>query len=148
MSTPRILILNGPNLNLLGTREPSMYGGRSFEEFLADLRAAMPEVVLEHLQTNLEGELVQAVQDAEGRCIGVVLNAGGYSHTSVSIHDAIAAVSVPVVEVHITNLLAREPFRHVSIVGSACRGGIMGLGLDGYRIAVDHLLRLGRTKAS
>jgi 3-dehydroquinate dehydratase-2 len=137
---PRILILNGPNLNLLGAREPSVYGGRSFEEYVVELREALPQVVIEHLQTNLEGELVTAIQQAEGAFQGVVLNAGGYSHTSVAIRDAVAAVRVPVVEVHISNLLTRESFRHESIVGAACVGSIMGLGLDGYRLAVLHLL--------
>jgi 3-dehydroquinate dehydratase-2 len=137
----RILILNGPNLNLLASREPSVYGGRSFEEYLAELREAFPQTRIDHLQSNLEGELVTAIQQADGWADGVVLNAGGYSHTSVAIHDAIAAVRVPVIEVHITNILAREPFRHESITGAACAGSIMGLGLDGYRLAVQHLLQ-------
>ena len=139
-ASSRILILNGPNLNLLGTREPSVYGGRSFEEYLLEMRETLPQVVIEHEQTNLEGELVTAIQQADGAFLGVVLNAGGYSHTSVAIRDAVAAVRVPVVEVHISNLLAREPFRHESIVGAACAGSIMGLGLDGYRLALLHLL--------
>jgi 3-dehydroquinate dehydratase II len=139
-AAPRILILNGPNLNLLGAREPSVYGGRSFEEYVVELREALPQVVIEHMQTNLEGELVSAIQQADGVFLGVVLNAGGYSHTSVAIRDAVAAVRVPVVEVHISNLLAREPFRHESLVGAVCAGSIMGLGLDGYRLAVLHLL--------
>lgn len=139
-ATPRILILNGPNLNLLGSREPSVYGGRSFEEYLVELREGMQGCRIDHLQTNLEGELVSAIQQADGVHAGVVLNAGGYSHTSVVIRDAVAAVRVPVVEVHISNLLAREPFRHESIVGAVCAGSIMGLGLDGYRLAVLHLL--------
>lgn len=141
MIMPTILILNGPNLNLLGQREPEIYGGLSLQEVVDELRAAFPQVELEHQQHNGEGELVDAIQGAAGRCIGVVLNAGGYAHTSVAIRDAVAAVPVPVVEVHISNLLAREPFRHVSLVGAVCRGGIMGLGTDGYRLAVDHLLR-------
>jgi len=137
----RILILNGPNLNLLASREPSVYGGRSFEEYLAELREAFPQARIDHLQSNLEGELVTAIQQADGHADGVVLNAGGYSHTSVAIRDAIAAVRVPVLEVHITNLLAREPFRHESLTGAVCVGSIMGLGLDGYRLAVQHLLQ-------
>ncbi len=145
---PRILILNGPNLNLLGTRERALYGERTMEEHLEDWRQALPDVELHHLQSNLEGELVEALQQAEGRYDGVVLNAGGYTHTSVAVRDAIAAIKVPVVEVHITNLLAREPFRHVSLTGSVCKGSIMGLGADGYRLAILHLLALAGSKAT
>jgi 3-dehydroquinate dehydratase-2 len=140
-SMPTILILNGPNLNLLGQREPAIYGGLSLDEVVDHLQAAMPDVALEHMQSNSEGDLVDAIQGADGRCLGVVLNAGGYSHTSVALRDAVAAVAVPVVEVHISNLLAREPFRHVSLVGAVCVGSIMGLGTDGYRLAVLHLLQ-------
>lgn len=139
----RILILNGPNLNLLGSREPEVYGGRSFEEYLSDLRKLFPDHVIDHRQTNIEGELVDAIQQADGACIGVVLNAGGFTHTSVALRDAIAAIGAPVVEVHISNLLAREPFRHTSLTGGACAGSIMGLGLDGYRLAIEHLLQRG-----
>ncbi|MFZ1691623.1 MAG: type II 3-dehydroquinate dehydratase [Flavobacteriales bacterium] len=139
-AAPRILILNGPNLNLLGSREPSVYGGRSFEEYLVELREVFPDATINHEQTNIEGELVNSIQQADGNYAGVVLNAGGYSHTSVAIRDAVAAVRVPVVEVHISNLLAREPFRHESLVGGVCAGSIMGLGLEGYRLAVLHLL--------
>ncbi len=137
----RFLVLNGPNLNLLGSREPAVYGGRSLEEWLDDLRAEFPGHRIDHKQTTLEGELVEAVQQADGAVDGVVLNAGGYSHTSVALRDAIAAVRVPVAEVHISNLLAREPFRHVSLTGAVCVGSIMGFGLDGYRLAILHLLR-------
>lgn len=139
----RILILNGPNLNLLGSREPEVYGGRSFEEYLNDLRKQFHGHAIDHRQTNIEGELVEAVQQAEGACSGVVLNAGGFTHTSVALRDAIAAVRVPVVEVHISNLLAREPFRHTSLTGAVCAGSIMGFGLDGYRLAIEHLLQRG-----
>lgn len=140
---PRIIILNGPNLNLLGTREPQIYGGFSLEEMMQATLEAFPDVELVHLQTNSEGELVDAIQAAQGTCKGVVLNAGGYSHTSVALRDAVAAVSVPVVEVHISNLLAREPFRHTSLVGAVCVGSIMGLGGDGYTLAVQYLLQRG-----
>ena len=112
-----------------------------------DLRATFPDHTIDHLQSNLEGELVTAVQQADGRYDGVVLNAGGYTHTSVALRDAIAAVRTPVVEVHLTNLVAREPFRHVSLTGAVCRGSIMGLGADGYRLAVLHLLGEGPSKA-
>ena len=137
----RILILNGPNLNLLGIREPGIYGDLSLTEMMQVVFDAFPGHVLEHIQSNLEGELISAVQQAEGNFDGVVLNAGGYSHTSVALRDAVAAVRVPVVEVHLSNLLSREPFRHTSLVGSVCVGGIMGLGGDGYRLAVEYLLQ-------
>lgn len=136
-----ILLLNGPNLNLLGTREPDLYGAHSLEELVKGVREAFPEVRIDHRQSDLEGELVMALHEARGRYTGVVLNAGGYSHTSVAVRDAVAALDIPVVEVHLTNLLAREPFRHVSLVGGVCVGSIMGLGADGYRLAVDHLLQ-------
>ena len=139
----RILLLNGPNLNLLGSRETAVYGERSMEECLRDLRTTYPDVELVLQQSNVEGELIDAVQQADGHFDGVVLNAGGYTHTSVALRDAIAAVKVPVVEVHLSNLLAREPFRHVSLTGAVCVGSIMGLGLDGYRLAVAHLLQRG-----
>lgn len=139
----RFLVLNGPNLNLLGTREPAIYGGLSLEEYLPELRQAFPDHTIDHVQTNLEGELVDQVQQADGNYDGVVLNAGGYSHSSVAIRDAIAAVEVPVVEVHISNLLSREAFRHASLLGGVCAGSLMGFGLDGYRMAIGHLLRRG-----
>jgi 3-dehydroquinate dehydratase-2 len=121
----RILLLNGPNLNLLGSRETAIYGAETMESCLQQIRAQYPDVDMVHQQSN------------------VVLNAGGYTHTSVALRDAIAAVKVPVVEVHLSNLLAREPFRHVSLTGAVCVGSIMGLGLDGYRLAVAHLLQRG-----
>jgi 3-dehydroquinate dehydratase-2 len=136
----RILIINGPNLNLLGQREPEKYGTRTMDEVEHELRKAYPDVALEVRQSNVEGVLVTWAQEASGYD-GLVLNAGGYSHTSVALRDAVACLRIPVVEVHITNLLAREPFRHRSLVGEVCRGGIMGLGTDGYRLAIDHLLR-------
>ncbi|MBK7944718.1 MAG: type II 3-dehydroquinate dehydratase [Flavobacteriales bacterium] len=137
----RLLILNGPNLNLLGSREPAIYGGSSFEEFLSDLRSEFAGHSIEHVQTNIEGEMVDAIQKADGAVDAVVMNAGGYSHTSVALHDAVSAVRVPVIEVHISNLLSREAFRHESLTGAACVGTIMGLGLDGYRLAILHVLR-------
>ena len=137
---PRILIINGPNLNLLGQREPHIYGHADLDQLVDGLRERFPGVDIEHQQSNLEGELVDAVQRADGRYDGVVLNAGGYSHTSVALRDAVAAVKVPVVEVHLSNLLAREPFRHVSLVGAVCIGGIMGLGVEGYALALHYLL--------
>ncbi|HPJ52110.1 MAG: 3-dehydroquinate dehydratase [Flavobacteriales bacterium] len=137
----RFVVLNGPNLNLLGTREPAIYGGLSLEEYLPELRSAFPGHTIDQVQTNLEGELVEQLQAAEGTCDGVVLNAGGFTHSSVAIRDAIAAITVPVVEVHISNLLSRETFRHTSLLGGVCAGSLMGFGLDGYRMAIDHLIR-------
>lgn len=133
----RILILNGPNLNLQGRRETQVYGTRMFGDYLDELRARYPQVALDYLQSNLEGELIDAVQQAEGVYDGVVLNAGGYTHTSVALRDAVAAVEVPVVEVHISSILAREEFRHVSLLAPVAAGSIMGFGLDSYRLGIE-----------
>ncbi|MBR4064715.1 MAG: type II 3-dehydroquinate dehydratase [Tidjanibacter sp.] len=133
----KLLIINGPNLNLLGRREPSVYGSESAEAIVGAVRARYPQVEIEYYQSNVEGELVGAIQSADGRYDGVVLNAGGYTHTSVALRDAIAAVSVEVVEVHISNVLSREEFRHTSLIGGVCRGSIAGFGADSYRLAVD-----------
>ena len=138
----RILIINGPNLDLLGTREPHIYGHRSFEDYLDELRAAFPKVVLDHRQTNEEGGIVSALRDMSAEVDAFILNAGGYSHTSVAIHDTIKAIDKPVVEVHISNIHAREPFRHHTVTGAACAGIITGFGLEGYRMALDRLVRL------
>ena len=139
----KLLVVNGPNLNLLGRREPGVYGDRSFESYLPTLRKRFPEHDIDHYQSNVEGELVNALQAADGAFDGVVLNAGGYTHTSVALRDCIAAIKVPVIEVHISNVLKREEFRHTSLIGGVCLGTIAGLGLDGYRLAVDHLLSRG-----
>ncbi|MBL8003158.1 MAG: type II 3-dehydroquinate dehydratase [Flavobacteriales bacterium] len=139
----KLLVVNGPNLNLLGRREPGVYGDRSFESYLPALRKRFPEHDIDHYQSNVEGELVNALQAADGAFDGVVLNAGGYTHTSVALRDCIAAIKVPVIEVHISNVLKREEFRHTSLIGGVCLGTIAGLGLDGYRLAVDHLLSRG-----
>ena len=138
----KILILNGPNLNLLGKREPGIYGGEKFEDYFEMLVSAYaPEgVQLEYRQSNLEGELINWLHEADDNFDGVVLNAGGYTHTSVAIADAVRAISVPVVEVHISNIFAREEYRHVSITGAACRGCISGFGLNSYRLAIDSLI--------
>lgn len=133
----KLLIINGPNLNLLGRREPGVYGSESAEAIVNEVRSRYPQVEIEYYQSNIEGELVGAIQSADGRYDGVVLNAGGYTHTSVALRDAIAAVSVEVVEVHISNVLSREEFRHTSLIGGVCRGSIAGFGADSYRLAVD-----------
>ncbi len=136
----KILILNGPNLNLQGKRDTAIYGTQTFEDFLEELRAEFPQVEFGYFQSNIEGELIGAVQQTVGVYDGVVLNAGGYTHTSVALRDAISAVSVPVVEVHISSILAREEFRHVSLLAPVAVGSIMGFGLDSYRLGVTALL--------
>lgn len=139
----RILIVNGPNLDLLGTREPHIYGHRSFEDYLLELRPAFPTAVITYAQSNVEGEIVRMLREAPSDVDAVVLNAAGYSHTSVAIRDTIVALAKPVVEVHISNIHGREEFRRHTLTGAVCAGVISGLGLDGYRLAVDHLLRRG-----
>ena len=136
----KILIINGANLNLLGRRQPEIYGRESFEDYLEALRARYSDHTLDYYQSNIEGEIVDALQRADGVYDGVVLNAGGYTHTSVVIRDAIAAIATPVVEVHISSILAREEFRHVSLIAPVVRGSIMGFGLESYRLAVEHII--------
>jgi 3-dehydroquinate dehydratase-2 len=136
----KILIINGPNLNLLGRREPGIYGGTDFETYLASLREARPGVTIDYFQSNIEGEIIDSIQKADGIYDGILLNAGGYTHTSVAIRDAIAAVDVPVVEVHISCILAREDFRHNSLIAPVCRGSVMGFGLDSYRLGLVSFL--------
>ncbi len=140
----KIQIINGPNLNLLGKREPEKYGYTSFEEYLSKLKTGFPDIQLDYFQSNIEGEIVDRIQQAGFDSDGIVLNPGGYTHTSVSIADAVAAVNVPVAEVHITNISAREEFRHRSIVGRYCSGSIAGFGLDGYRLAIEALINIKR----
>lgn len=136
----KILIINGANLNLLGRRQPEIYGRESFEDYLEALRARYPEHTLDYYQSNIEGEIVDALQRADGQYEGVVLNAGGYTHTSVVIRDAMAAISTPVVEVHISSILSREEFRHVSMLAPAAVGTVMGFGMESYRLAVEHFI--------
>lgn len=136
----RIAIINGPNLNLLGRREPSVYGNRDFVSYLDELRLLFPQLTLDYFQSNVEGELINAIQDFAEKCSGIVLNPAGYTHTSVAIGDAIAAIDIPVVEVHISNVHAREQFRHLSHVSGKSAGSIFGLGLKGYELAIRWLL--------
>jgi 3-dehydroquinate dehydratase-2 len=138
----KIEIINGPNLNLLGTREPGIYGSRGFEDFLREIETRFPSVSFNYSQSNVEGEIVTMVQTSGMRSDGLIINPGGYTHTSVAIADAVAAVNVPVIEVHISNLLSREEFRHTSLTGRYCRGTIMGFGLDSYRLAVEALMEI------
>ncbi|MCF0247488.1 MAG: type II 3-dehydroquinate dehydratase [Synergistes sp.] len=135
-----VSIINGPNLNLLGVREPLVYGHRSFDDYLAELRASYPTLTLTYYQSNLEGEIIDRIQQDGFACDGIILNAGGYSHTSVAIHDAIAAIAAPVIEVHISNIYAREEYRRHSLLSDVCRGVICGLGLSGYRYALENIL--------
>jgi 3-dehydroquinate dehydratase-2 len=133
----KIQIINGPNLNLLGKREPDKYGNVSFEDYLASITNMFPGVKIDYYQSNVEGEIINKIHETGFTCDGIILNAGGYTHTSVAIADAVAAVSAPVIEVHITNISAREGFRHNSIVGRYCSGSIIGLGLFGYKLAIE-----------
>ncbi|MBI1289118.1 MAG: type II 3-dehydroquinate dehydratase [Flavobacteriales bacterium] len=135
----RILVINGPNLNLLGKREPSVYGSQTLADILLGLRDTFPEVEIADYQSNVEGELIDRLQQADGSVDGIVFNAGGYTHTSVAIRDAINAISTPVVEVHMSNIAAREEFRHISLIAGVCVGTISGFGADSYRLAVDAL---------
>ena len=137
----KIQIINGPNLNLLGKREPEKYGAASFEEYLITLKNKFPLITIDYFQSNIEGEIIGKIHETGFSYDGIILNAGGYTHTSVAIADAIASVKTPVIEVHITNLLKREAFRHVSMIGFACSGSIMGFGLDGYRLGVEAILK-------
>ena len=134
-----IQIINGPNINLLGKREPSIYGSVSFEDYLAELRAKYPEVRIDYYQSNSEGGLIDKIQQAGFDADGIILNAGAYTHTSIALQDAIRAVKSPVVEVHISNVHAREAFRHVSMISCACLGVICGFGLNSYRLALEAL---------
>jgi len=136
----RITIINGPNLNLLGKREPEIYGHTSFEAYLDQLRKRFPGVDIQYFQSNEEGALINALHEAGFSRDGILLNAGGYSHTSVALRDAVAAIPAPVVEVHISNIFARESFRHHSLLSAVCRGCICGLGLEGYALGVQYFL--------
>ena len=135
----KILILNGPNLNLQGKRDTDIYGTLTFDEYLETLRQRFAQDEIDLVQSNVEGELINALHASVGAYDGVVMNAGGYTHTSVAIRDAIAAISTPVVEVHISSILAREEFRHISMLAPVCRGSIMGFGLDSYRLGIEAL---------
>lgn len=136
----KIAIINGPNLNLLGKREPGVYGNQSFEEYFEELKAKFPSVAFHYYQSNVEGELINELQRVGFSYDGIILNPGGYTHTSVAIGDAIAAITTPVVEVHISNVHAREEFRHLSHVSAKAAGSIIGLGLKGYELAVFFLI--------
>jgi len=137
----KIAIINGPNLNLLGVREPEVYGSESFEAFLAKVKTKYPSISFTYFQSNIEGELVTALQESGFSADGIVFNPGGYTHTSVAIGDAIAAIPCQVVEVHISNIFAREEFRKISHVSAKAIGVISGLGLKGYELALDYFVK-------
>jgi len=146
MSAPIVLLLSGPNLNLLGQREPDVYGSATLDEHVATatVEAERQGLVIEHLQSNHEGDLVEAVHAARGRCAAIVINPGAFTHYAWSIHDALAAFEGPVVELHLSNPNAREPWRHTSVIAPVAAGSIVGFGGDGYRLALDavaHLLQ-------
>ena len=132
----KILILNGPNLNLLGKREPEKYGNRSFEDYYKELQTRFPDIQLSYYQTNKEGEIIDKLHETGFELDGIVLNAGAYTHTSIAIADAIAAITTPVIEVHISNVHAREEFRHHSYISKVAKGIIVGFGLEGYALAL------------
>lgn len=138
----RIQIINGPNLNLLGKRETEIYGTISFEDYLDVLRRRYPEVEFFYFQSNIEGELLNKLHEVGFEVDGVILNAGAYTHTSIALHDAIRAITAPVVEVHISNVHAREPFRHHSCIAAACKGVVCGFGLESYRLGIEALLNI------
>lgn len=136
----KIQIINGPNLNLLGKREPDVYGNLSFESYLLSLKEKYPHVSLAYFQSNIEGELVNKIHETGFSFDGIILNAGAYTHTSIALRDAIKAVTTPVIEVHISNVYARESFRHTSMLSAVCKGVIAGFGMDSYRLAIEAII--------
>ena len=138
----KIQIINGPNINLLGKREPGIYGSQSFDDYLVMLKKRYPEVEIAYYQSNCEGNLIDKLQEVGFDVDGIILNAGAYTHTSIALQDAIRAIEAPVVEVHISNVHAREEFRHKSMISCACKGVILGFGLDSYRLALEALINV------
>ena len=136
----KIQIINGPNINLLGKREPQIYGSRGFIDYFNELQEKYPDIEFDYYQSNIEGELIDKIQDTGFEYDGIILNAGAYTHTSIALQDAIRSVSSPVIEVHISNVHKREEFRHKSMISCACVGVICGFGLDSYRLAVEALI--------
>lgn len=137
----KVLIINGPNLNLVGTREPEVYGNTTFDDFLEEIKDAYFDCDIHYYQSNVEGDLINKLQEADTKKYkGIILNAGGYTHTSVAIRDAIASIKTPVIEVHISNPMSREEFRHTSLMTGVCKGIIAGFGLDSYVLAIDSII--------
>ncbi|HYF67147.1 MAG TPA: type II 3-dehydroquinate dehydratase [Ohtaekwangia sp.] len=137
----KIQIINGPNLNLLGKREPSVYGNQSFDDFFQSLKQRFPQIELDYYQSNVEGEIINKLHETGFTFDGIILNAGAYTHTSVAIHDAVGAIKTPVVEVHISNVYAREEFRHKSLITAKCAGMLTGFGMEGYALALSFLVQ-------
>lgn len=136
-----IIIINGPNLNFTGNREPGIYGNISFEDFMDGLKSQYPKVNISYYQSNIEGELIDKIQQAMFEFDAIILNVGAYTHTSIAIGDAVKSIDIPTVEVHISNIFAREDFRHISFIAPNCIGSVSGFGLDSYRLALEHLIR-------
>ena len=136
----RLQIINGPNINLLGKREPTIYGATSFEDYYSQLKELYPAIEFDYFQSNIEGEMINKIHETGFTVDGIILNAGAYTHTSIALQDAIRAVTTPVIEVHISNVHTREEFRHKSMISCACKGVICGFGLDSYRLAVEAFL--------
>jgi 3-dehydroquinate dehydratase-2 len=136
----KIIIINGPNLNLLGSREPSVYGNQTFQDYFKELENNYKQIELCYYQSNVEGELINKLHEVGFSYDGIILNAGGYTHTSVAIRDAIAAIKTAVIEVHISNVFAREDFRHVSLIAAKCKGSVSGFGMNSYRLALESFL--------
>ena len=140
ISMLHLAIINGPNLNLLGSREPGVYGSQGFDEYLALLQARFPAIDLQYYQSNVEGELINHLHSCMGKVQGVIFNPGAYTHTSIALADAVSAIDIPAVEVHISNVLAREDYRKTSFIAAKCKGTISGLGLEGYALAVQYFV--------
>jgi len=140
----QLIIINGPNLNLLGKREPEIYGSTSFEAYLATLKKAFPTVELSYFQSNIEGEIIDKLHETGFSYDGIILNAGAYTHTSIAIADAVASIKTPVIEVHISNVFAREKYRHHSFISKHCAGVIVGFGLSSYRLAINSLINTSK----
>ena len=138
----RIQIINGPNLNLLGKREPTVYGNQTFDDYLLDLKKQFPEVQLDYFQSNIEGELINKLHEVGFSYDGIILNAGAYTHTSIAIADAIKGITIPVIEVHISNVFKRETYRHHSYLSEACKGCIVGFGMNSYRLGIEAILHI------
>lgn len=133
----KLIIINGPNLNLLGTRETDVYGSQTFETYFNELKKKFATIELEYYQSNVEGELINKLHEVGFSYDGIIINAGGYTHTSVALRDAIASIKTPTIEVHISNVFAREDFRHTSLIAPKCKGSISGFGMDSYRLAIE-----------
>ena len=136
----KLIIINGPNLNLLGKREKDIYGTESFENYFQKLQELFQIIDLEYYQSNVEGEIINKLHEVGFTYDGIILNAGGYTHTSVAIADAVASIKTPVIEVHISNIFSREDYRHISLIAGKCKGSISGFGLDSYRLAIESFL--------